>query len=327
MTDLYYLAFRDIFSNGLGVTSGEIYVQRNVTPATAWPQVSPQDMKWVPWAQVPDLFRSKRVCFLVPGFNVPSSHAIWCEGPAAQEYEALGSLNLKTAGADIFVVVMWPGDGLFGWSWFNAIDSSKDTAARFSEFLISSAFTASDVSFITHSLGARVVLETVERAAPRARATFSTAVFLAAAVHDDALDDNEYAASSARFGRIVLVSSMHDVVLEAAFGLGGFAERGMWLPLEGLSRALGRYGPKFKADSKFPAKTEWYEITGVEQGHGDYLPDGSARSGPPYGWSAKVQDVGVFCRDLFDAQPFLPALAKWAVDHTASFRPGWIPKF
>ncbi len=325
MTDLYYLSFRDIASNGLGVTSGEVYVQRDVTPATDWPHTAPSSFEWVPWAQVPELFRNKRVCFLVHGFNVPVSHAVWCEGPAAQEFEALGPLGLKITAADLVVVVMWPGDGLIGWSWFNAIDSSKDTAGRFAEFLASSAFTASEVAFVSHSLGARVVLETVERAISLgARAAFTTAVLMAAAVHDDALDDAEYAASSARLGRIVVVSSMKDEVLAIAFGLGGFAERAMW---PAISRALGRFGPAFKSGSRFPAKTEWYEIRpALDQGHGDYLPAGDELPGPPYGWSEKRRDVAILCRDLFDAQPFLPGLMGWGIDHTASFRPTWTPK-
>jgi Alpha/beta hydrolase of unknown function (DUF900) len=325
MTDLYYLSFRDIASNGLGVTSGEVYVQRNVTPATDWPNTPPTGFEWVPWAQVPDLFRNKRVCFLVHGFNVPVSHAVWCEGPAAQEYEAIGTQGFAITAADLVVVVMWPGDGLIGWSWFNAMDSSKDTAEKFAEFLASSAFTASEVTFVSHSLGARVVLETVERAAKLgARARFTTAVLMAAAVHDDALDDAEYAVSSATLGRIVVLSSMKDEVLAIAFGLGGFAERGMW---PAPSRALGRYGPAFKPGSKFPAITEWYEIRpALGQGHGDYLPAGDQQPGPPYGWSTKHQDVAIFCRDLFDAQAFLPQLSNWGIDHTPSFRPGWTPK-
>jgi hypothetical protein len=327
MTDLYYLAFRDLQSTGTGVTSGEVYVQRNVTPATAWPKINPADFEWVSWDQVPNVFRNKRVCFLVHGFNVPADHAVWCEGPAAQEFETLGTLGLKIAAADIVVTVIWPGDGLLGWNWFTSYSHSKDTGAKFAEFIASSAFTGSEISFVSHSLGARVVLETVAQA-NGARARFATAVLMAAAVDDNALDDKEYAAASAALQRIVVLSSMKDEILEYLFTAGSFVERALWWDYDGTSRALGRYGPAFAANSKVPATTEWYEIRpDVGQDHGDYLPAGDEQPGPPYGWKDKQKEVGAFCRDLFDARPFLPGLPDWGIDHTPSFRPGWAPKF
>ena len=64
-------------------------------------------------------------------------------------------------GADLVIPVLWPGDGFIGWSYLTATQHSKATGARFATFLASAAFTAAEVSFISHSLGARVVLETV----------------------------------------------------------------------------------------------------------------------------------------------------------------------
>ena len=325
MPDLYYLAFRDITSTGTGVTSGEVYVQQGVTAATAWPNVQLTAKDWVPWDQVGAVFRNKRVCFLVHGFNVPVSHAIWCEGPAAQEYEALGNLGLQITAADIVVTVMWPGDGLPGWDWFTAYTHSKDVGGKFAEFLASRAFTGSEVSFISHSLGARVVLETVAQATG-VRASFGTAVLMAAAVGDNALDLPDYAAGSAKLDRIVILSSMKDVILQVFYTAGSIAEQALWSDYDETSKALGRYGPAFAAKSKIPPKTEWYEIKpGNSQDHGDYLPDGSG----PQAWkNTKPQHVGIFCRNLFDDQPLLPDLpVDWGTDRTKSFRPDWTPKF
>ncbi len=323
MPDLYYLAFRDIASAGTGVTSGEVYVQKDVTAETAWPNVQLSGEDWTPWDEVPDVFRNKRVCFLVHGFNVPVSHAIWCEGPAAQEYAALGNLGLQITAADIVVTVMWPGDGLPGWDWFTAYTHAKDVGAKFAEFLASRAFTGSEVSFISHSLGARVVLETVAQATGM-RASFGTAVLLAAAVGDNALDLQDYAAASAKLDRIVILSSMKDVILEVFYTAGSLAEQALWSDYDETSRALGRYGPAFAANSKIPPKTEWYEIqSGIGQDHGDYLPAG----GDPAVWSAKPQNVGIFCRNLLDSKALAPDLPDWGIDHTKSFRPDWTPKF
>jgi hypothetical protein len=327
MPDLYYLAFRDLSTTSTGVMSGEVYKQADVSPTTNWPKTSPSDLIRVPWGDVPGLFRGQRVCFLVHGFNVPATHAIWCEGPAAQEFEALGKLGLQITAADIVVTVMWPGDGLLGWNWFTAYGHSKETGRNFVDFLTQNAAQASEISFISHSLGARVVLETVAQAKDK-DLPFGTAVLMAAAVDDNALDDGEYSAASAALKRIVVLSSMQDEVLEYLFTAGSLVERALWWSYDGTSRALGRYGPAFAANSKVPAKTEWYEIKpSVKQGHHNYLPAGDQLPGPPYGWGTTQKETGAFCRDLFDARPPLPDLPDWGIDHTRSFRPDWPPKF
>jgi hypothetical protein len=330
MGKLYYLAFRDIASSSTGVTSGELYALDQAGPALTWPQARLTGADWVPWAQVPDVFRNQRVCFVIHGFNTNVDHGVKAGGPMSQEYEGLGPLGLAMSGADIVVTVLWPGDGLIGWSWFTALAHTKTVGARFADFLTSSAFTGSEVSFISHSLGARVVLETVAQTSRRtSRIRFDTAVLTAAAVDDTALDDERLAAGSAALRRIVILSSVADGVLKVFFTAGAAVESALWNDYDTDLRALGRYGPAFKADSASPAKTEWYDILSSEgQDHGDYLPMGWAPPPPPppNGWSSKRQKVARFCCDVFDSTPFLPGLANWATDKTARFRPGWTPK-
>ena len=274
MADLYYLSFRDIASASTGVTAGEVYALDGVGPDTAWPGAGVSGANWVPWDKVPDLFRNKRVCFVVHGFNVDRDRGVRGGGPVSQECEGLGSLGLAISSLDMVVTVLWPGDGFLGWSWFTAYDHSKTTGARFAAFLVSSAFTASEVSFVSHSLGARVVLETVAQTVPlHPRFAFGAAVLAAAAVDDNALDDPEYAVAAAALRRIVILSSRMDEVLKVFFTLGSIAEQALWSSYDGDARALGRYGPAFTAGSPAPPKTEWYEIQPqIGQDHGDYLP-------------------------------------------------------
>lgn len=328
MDKLYYLAFRDIASSSTGVTAGELYALDPVTPATAWPPVQLTGASWTPWSQVAEVFRGKRVCFVIHGFNFNVDHGVKAGGPMSQEYEGLGPLGLAMSGADLVVTVLWPGDGLIGWSWFTALQHSRTVGARFADFLTSPAFTGSEVSFISHSLGARVVLETVAQTCKRtSKIRFDTAVLTAAAVDDTALDDAELAAGSAALRRIVILSSLEDGVLKVFFTAGAAVECALWRDYDTDTRALGRYGPAFKPDSSNPAKTEWYEILSSEgQDHGDYLPRGWTPPPPPNGWSDKRRKVAEFCRDVFDATPFLPDLANWATDKTDRFRPGWTPK-
>jgi hypothetical protein len=322
---VYYLAFRDVASSSIGVTVGEVYSLPAV-PGTDWRQARLAGANWVPWAQVADVFRNKHVLFVLHGFNVDANHGIKSCGPAAQEYEALGNLGLAIDGVDLVVPVLWPGDGLIGWSWFNAYGSSAATGAKFADFLTSSAFTGSVVSFFSHSLGARVVLETIAKTPPTSRFSFDTAVLTAAAVDDNALDDPQYAKASAQLKRIVVVSSMKDEVLKVYFTIGSAVERALWRSYDGTTRALGRYGPAFADASPVPQKTEWYEVRPeIGQDHGDYLPAGW---NPPLDvWSPKQQQVGWFSKDAFDQRPFRPDLPNWGIDHTPAFRPGWPPNF
>jgi Alpha/beta hydrolase of unknown function (DUF900) len=324
---LYFLSFRDVATSSIGVLPAELYAL-DVDDHTDWQNVELTGANWVPWASVADVFRNKRVLFVVHGFNVSCMNGIRSCGPAAQQYEALGDLGLAVTAADIVVPVLWPGDGLIGWSWFNAYGSSDKTGANFAAFLASSAFTASSVSFVSHSLGARVVMETIVNAKKKgARVAFDTAILTAAAIGDNMLDDKTYAAASAALKRIVVLSSMNDKVLKVYFTIGSAAEQALWSNYDDTTRALGRYGPAFAAKSANPAKTEWYEIVGVSQDHGDYLPEGGE---PPAGvWPDKQKDVGWFCKDTLDGHAYTAPTPPpgWGRDHTAEFRPGWTPRF
>ena len=331
MADLYYLSFRDITSLSTGVTAGEVYRQPNVGGQTDWSNIDLSSGEWVPWGQVGDVFRGKRVCFILHGFNVPTVNGVKSCGPAAQAYEDIGDFALNLTGADLVVPVLWPGDGFILWSYFTATAHCQSVGARFTDFLRSRAFTAASISFISHSLGARVVLETVSQtikaSANTPRVPFETAILMAAAVDDDALDAQSFVAVTGSSGlrRVVVLSSMADTVLEYAFPPGDAGDGLLFQGFDPDLRALGRYGPSFSDNSTAAAKTEWYAIK-AGQNHGDYLPVGAAP--PTQGWTDKPKAVGYFCRDVLDESAFTePPLKGWATDGTSRFRPGWTPKF
>jgi hypothetical protein len=328
MTDLYYLSFRDVTNGGTGVTAGEIYHQPNVDGATDWTTAALTGGEWVPWTQVASVFRGKRVCFLLHGFNVPLKSAVQSLGPAAQAYESLGALALNMTGADLVVPVVWPGDGFIGWSYFTATDHAKTTGARFADFLLGANFPAAQASFFSHSLGALVVLETVSQTLarnPKPPFRFDTAILAAPAVDDNALDDPNWPGAAAGLRRIVVLSSMQDTVLQYAFVAGDAVEGALWWSYDPDCRALGRYGPAFKNGSIGKTNTEWYAIDDpIKQNHGDYLPDGSAQPA----WSPKPTAVGMLCRDVINPQPFNEPQVRdnWATDRTGDFRAGWMAR-
>ncbi len=329
MSDLFYLSLRDIATSSTGVTAAHVYRLADVDRNTAWPQARLTGADWVPWDQVGEVFRGKRVCFVIHGFNVNVDHGVKGGGPAAQEFEALGYLAMKITAADLVVPVLWPGDGFIVTSWFKAIDHATTTGGRFAEFLVSSAFQAADVSFVTHSLGARAMLETVRQTIARQPDfPFDTAVTMAAAVADNTLDNPRYAGAVAALRRIVVLSSTKDSILSGVFVPGDLIENALWWGYGGNGRALGRFGPAFKAASPFPGKTEWYAIRPEkDQGHGDYLPAGwDAGAEFANGWSDKRIAVGGFVETLIDSHPPDAGSQDWATDNTGRFRAGWTPK-
>jgi hypothetical protein len=326
--DLYYLSFRDIAAPAsTGVTSTEVYCQSDVDPAFGWQDAILQGGNWVAWGDVANVFRGKRVCFVLHGFNVPLDSGIRTCGPAAQSYEALGDYVCKMTGADLAVPVLWPGDGFILWSYFTANAHAVAIGTNFATFLASAACTALEVSFISHSLGARLVLETVTRSlAPErqpSQAAFGTAIFMAPAVDSNALD-YPFAAATGPGGlkRIVVLSSPTDSVLSGVFPFGDAVEQALWLDFKGTGKAMGLVGPVFADKSTARPITEWYEIGGG-QDHGDYLPDGDAN---PV-WEPKPEKVTLACSEVVNLQTFAqPPLNGWATDKTGTFRPGWVPR-
>lgn len=329
MGDLYYLSLRDIASRSTAVTSAEVYRQPGVDVDTSWPDARLTGADWVSWDQAPGLFRDKRVCFVVHGFNVNLDHGVKGSGPVAQEFEALGTFALQVTGADLAVSVLWPGDGFIVTSWFTSIRHATVAGERFAEFLTSRAFPASEVSFFTHSLGARLALETMRKTtAVDPRYPFDTAVLTAAAVADNTLDNPRYAGAVGALRRIVVLSSTQDTVLSGVFVPGDIVENALWWGYGGNGRALGRFGPAFKKGSPYPAKTEWYAVRPrVDQNHGDYLPSGwDPHTEFANGWSEKRRNVAEFARDVFDVDHFPLELERWGTDNTGRFREGWSPK-
>jgi hypothetical protein len=149
-------------------------------------------------------------------------------------------LNLGANG--IFAGVLWPGDS----RWLPFIDYpvEGDEAIKSGRLLaqyIGKNFSgAGSVSFASHSLGARVVLETV-RNLPNT-CTVKTVTMMAGAIDDTCLS-GEYKDSAARIGKISVLASDCDDVLKWAFPVGnpvaGIITRGdpYW------HGALGRFGP------------------------------------------------------------------------------------
>lgn len=198
----------------------------------------------------------------VHGFNVHQAQAI--------DHLVEWNTMLALGGTGMFLGALWPGDS----SWIGAVEYvfAAQTAMRAGDslaaFINGELMEAASVSFVSHSLGARVVLEAIRKLDPSMRVR--RLVMMAPAVDNDCLT-KEFQSSASRVEEITIMASMEDKVLKVAFPLGNpisgvFAEgHPFW------HSALGRNGP-----SSYPnpnnIKTGWQLPDSWMVDHSDYLP-------------------------------------------------------
>ena len=105
-------------------------------------------------------------------------------------------------------------------------------------FLDASFGATASISFASHSLGARVILETISQMTLPVR----SATLMAGAIDDDCLA-SEFTAAASKIGKIPVLASTKDAVLSSIFPIGNFfagiiAEGHPW-----WRAALGHRGP------------------------------------------------------------------------------------
>ena len=229
------------------------------------------------WADI----RGRDLLIGVHGFNVHQAGAV----DHLQQWQKLLTLDAN----GLFVGGLWPGDSV----WLGALEyafaakAAMRSGDNFAKFINANFAAARSISFVSHSLGARVVLETIQQLA----ASFDVRrlVMMAPAVSDDCLT-GEFAAAAKRVREIVLLGSKQDDVLKEAFPLGN--------PISGIfaqghpywHAALGREGP---AAYPLPNNIQpnWLLPDEWNVGHSDYLPPPSPFTAPyaPMPFASPVQ--------------------------------------
>jgi hypothetical protein len=315
---MFVLSFRDMATPRCSaVTTAAMYKVDPVAPATVW---SPAPgFTLASWSEVSALVKNKHVCFLVHGFNVNRDSGYTSLGAMTQEFTGAGvlgtgspPLDLEIDGVDVIIPVLWAGDWYLPINYPFLLPDIRLTARHFADFIWSSTAMMRRVSFMTHSMGARVALETVRATlAGKDRYTlpaFDTALLTAAAVADDIMDQAAFADTVAAFRRFVVVSSTADKVLSGYFPTGNAVEQALWLDDPGRDEALGLYGPRLKAGSAALAKTTWYRLN--DHDHGDYVPaPASPAPSFPNGWSAKREVIAEIVQGTLDAKAVTAAAA------------------
>lgn len=204
----------------------------------------------------------REIFFAVHGFNVDQNVGIahlnfWFD-------------NLRIGNA-VPVGILWPGDCIlpifvdYVVEGHDAIHSGKELA----KFLNNRLTGAVALSFASHSLGARVVLQTISGLASSFRIRRS--VLMAGAIDDTCLT-NEYKRAASRIEEISILASRRDDVLSMAYPLGN--------PLQGIidrghpywHAALGREGPVQPYPTAPQLQPDWMIPEPLDYGHLDYIP-------------------------------------------------------
>jgi hypothetical protein len=224
----------------------------------------------------------------------------------------------------LFVGVLWPGDAR--WVPFIDYPIEGDEAIKSGQllagYLLANFTGAASLSFASHSLGARVVLEAIRGLQGSKR--LKTVTLMAGAINDTCLAD-EYQDAAGQMQKISVLASGCDDVLKWAFPAGnlvsGIVTRGdpYW------HGALGRFGPNppDQPSQVFPTPIlpdSW------QFGHHSYINCDGPVGGPP-GESASFQPLPLVVPSQNGAELPLGALAPPQGPEIVNWRQSWAAGF
>ncbi len=221
-------------------------------------------------------WRGKDLLLAAHGFNVSQAQGIRSLGRLA---DAIG-LNESEA----FIGILWPGD-----FWIPAINYpfEGDTAIKCGKYLADfcnrELDTARSISFVSHSLGGRLVLEAAKNLNRKVRGICLTA----GAVNRDCLTA-QYASTAQSAGGAATLASHWDMVLKLAYPAGDVFADLLHDDHALLTAALGREGPlPSPPDSIHPSQIP--DDSNPHYGHGNYFPPTGVNWPSPGPWQ-KVAD-------------------------------------
>jgi pimeloyl-ACP methyl ester carboxylesterase len=194
------------------------------------------------------------------GFNVSRADGI----KALSSWDTLCQLPPSA----LFIGVLWPGDSRYlpvldyPFEGNEAITSGQLLA----RFLNQNANSAASVSLVSHSLGARMILEALAGLQNKVRRL----IIMAGAIENDCLT-REYQSAAVKAEEIYVIASKQDWVLEFAFPTGNLIGEILMHGHPYCKVALGRNGPAIpipltQRGGAWQIPADW------KYGHLDYLP-------------------------------------------------------
>lgn len=207
--------------------------------------------------------QGKDLVLATHGFNVGRNSGV----------ESLKRWNLrcKLPGSSLFIGILWPGDSQFlpvldyPIEGNEAIKSGRLLARTLNKL----ATGAASLSLVSHSLGARTILEATKNLQPKVRCL----VLMAGAIENDCLI-KEYRKAADNAAQIFVLSSRKDWVLKFAFPIGNPIGEIVMHGHPYFRTAIGLKGPAQpisidKRGGVCQIPDAW------EYGHGNYLPGDS----------------------------------------------------
>ncbi len=213
-------------------------------------------------AQLTKDISGQNVLLVTHGFNVNRQDGIAC----LSNWESLILQQLPLNW--IFIGILWPGDSI----WLHGLDYPEepklaDHAGKLlGPWLDKLLVSAATVNFASHSLGARLILQTVRNM----QRPPDRAILMAGAIDDNCLS-HEFAPEASRIASLSVLASKSDDVLKLIFPIGNLAggildEGHPW-----LNAALGRTGPVPIEAAPASFQGSWQIPDGWGYGHHNYL--------------------------------------------------------
>lgn len=239
------------------------------------------------------LVSGKDLVLVTHGFNVSATHGM----SSLEKWDLLCGLSSPR----MFVGVLWPGDSQFIpiLDYPIEVPVAKQSGELLANFLNTHANGATSISMVSHSLGARTILQAVSQLQRRT----AVLILMASAIADDCLAE-EYASAARKSDKIHVVASRADWVLWFAFPLGNPVGEILLSGHPYFKTALGRNGPS--SFQNIPSSCTHWQIPDQspnwDYGHGDYMPGGSV--GPSFPAPLAVPAEGdPLPRDTSDWKP------------------------
>jgi hypothetical protein len=213
--------------------------------------------------------RGRDLVLATHGFNVDRKSGMQC----LSDWEKLCTLPASC----LFVGVLWPGDSRYLPVLDYPVegDEAITSGRHLSAFLNQYAAGAASLSFSSHSLGGRVILETLAGLNRRARRV----LLMAGAIENNCLQQ-EYSDAAKNADQILVLASVSDWVLHLAFPIGNPIGQIIMHGHPYFRTALGRDGPS----EQIPPEQQggsWDIPKGWTYVHADYLPKDSSQTRVP----------------------------------------------
>jgi len=228
----------------------------------------------------------KSVTILVHGFNVDELDSETSLSTLAQQ--------LPSSNEEAIVFVLWPGDSPVGALSYPFTEGNQaiDTATELYRSILSHIAYGTNINFVAHSLGCRVVLETINNLYRSGQLkpnsyNVNQVCLMAAAVDDYCISiPTQYKAAVKKVTRVAVLSSLEDNVLKFIYPIGDLIQSFIYFWKETAGMAMGYHGPVtyYESDGfdddddeviehKNPDNVKHVAIPDTNNvDHGDYLP-------------------------------------------------------